>query len=138
MIPILQKKLKHSGYSITKARATVFSALQSTKPKTMRQLVESVDGVIDRASVYRTIALYEQLGIVKKIQHGWKYRLELGDDFAPHHHHLTCRVCGRVINFDEPEQFDEMLSIVAANNGFTPESHNLEITGMCSNCRLIK
>lgn len=135
MIEQLQKELKSAGYSLTKPRLTVFSALQGTKPKTMRELTESLGGVIDRASVYRTVGLFEQLGIVTRIQHGWKYRVELSDAFTPHHHHITCTKCQRVVSFHESENFETLINTIAAQNGFIPRSHALEIYGLCANCR---
>ncbi len=134
VIDQLQIELKNAGFSLTKPRLTVFSALQGTKPKTMRELIYGLEGVIDRASVYRTISLFENLGIVLRIQHGWKYKLELSDNFIPHHHHLTCQLCQRVISFDEPEGFELMIDTIATENGFIPNSHNLEILGYCPQC----
>ena len=134
MLEELKQELKKHGYSLTKPRLTVFSDLQGTKPKTMKELVVSLENVMDRASIYRTVALYEKLGIVNRIQHGWKYRIELSDAFTPHHHHLTCNKCQRVISFDEPEGFDQLTDSIAATNGFIPTSHNLEIYGICPQC----
>lgn len=135
MIDQLRNELHKTGYSLTKPRLTVFSALQGTKPKTMRELVDSLEGVIDRASVYRTVTLYEELGIVNRIQHGWKYRIELSDAFTPHHHHLTCQNCQRIVSFDEPAGFEDMLDAIATKHGFLPRSHNLEIYGLCPECQ---
>lgn len=135
MLEQLSIELKNAGYSLTKPRLTVFSALQGTKPKTMRELVQSLDGVIDRASIYRTVKIFESLGIVTRIQHGWKYQLELSDAFTPHHHHLTCQRCQRVISFDEPDGFDDMLFDIANQHGYATTSHRLEIYGICGTCR---
>mgnify|MGYP003580954676 CR=1 FL=1 len=134
MLEKLREELKKAGYSETRPRLTVFSALQGPKPKTMRELVESVDGVIDRASVYRTVTLFEDLGIVSRIQHGWKYRLELSDDFLPHHHHLTCTNCRRVISFDEPSMLETMIDEISTKHGFVPRNHCMEISGLCPQC----
>ena len=137
MLEQLREELKKSDYSLTKPRLTVFGALQGTKPKTMRELISSLEGVIDRASVYRTVTLFEELSIVKRIQHGWKYRIELSDAFTPHHHHLTCNQCQRVISFDEPAGFDETADKIATTNGFLPQSHSLEVYGICPQCQLL-
>lgn len=136
MIEQLQLELRNASYSLTKPRLTVFSALQGTRPKTMRELVGSLDGVIDRASVYRTVALFEKLGIVTRIQHGWKYRIELSDAYTPHHHHLTCVNCKRIISFDEPEGFGGLSDKISTDHGFLPRSHNLEIYGLCPECQV--
>lgn len=137
MIPLLKDILSKNGYSLTKPRLTVFSALQGTKPKTMRELVDSLSDVIDRASVYRTVALYEKLGIITRIQHGWKYRIELSDNFTPHHHHLTCNDCHKVISFEEPDNFEAMIKTISVNNNFSATNHNLEIYGQCMACKTL-
>jgi Fe2+ or Zn2+ uptake regulation protein len=135
MLDEIHQKLKQAGYSLTKPRLTVFGALQGPKPKTMRELVDSLDGVIDRASVYRTVKLFEDLDIIHRLQHGWKYRLELSDEYLPHHHHLTCQNCQRTISFDEPENLESTINVIVASNGFLVRSHNLEIYGICPNCQ---
>jgi len=99
----------------------------------MQQLVAACPG-IDRASVYRTIGLFEQAGIVNRLQIGWKYRLELSDAFHHHHHHLTCQRCGRVIPFNESGELETALRQIAASNDFFMKGHQLEIQGLCSNC----
>lgn len=131
----LRQHLKQHGQSLTKPRLAVFMALRGHEPQTMQQLVARCPGV-DRASVYRTIALFEQLGIVQRLQIGWKYKLELTDTFSHHHHHLTCLKCGRIISFDESDDLENELRRIAATNNFVVQSHQLEIQGLCPNCRI--
>jgi Fe2+ or Zn2+ uptake regulation protein len=135
MIEQLRQQLKDAGYSLTKPRLTVFSALQGKKPKTMHELVVSLHGVINRASVYRTVTLFETLGIVKRIQYGWKYRVELTDIYTPHHHHISCATCLRVVSFHESTTFETLINETALNQGFLPKSHSLEIIGICQKCQ---
>lgn len=131
----LTETLKSAGHSLTKPRQAVFSALQAGKPRTMRELTLDLASVIDRASIYRTVDLFEKLGIVKRVQTGWKWRVELSDQFTPHHHHLTCNTCGSVVSFDEPPGFETLLNSIAAKHGFVADDHSLEINGVCSECR---
>lgn len=131
----LTQTLKSHGYSLTKPRLALFSALQSGKPRSMRELTLDLASVMDRASIYRTVALFEKLGIVVRVQQGWKYKIELSDLFSPHHHHITCLKCGRITSFDEPAGLDEMLTNVALQHGYTNTGHTLEITGLCAQCR---
>lgn len=132
----LTETLKKAGYSVTKPRLAVFTSLQAGRPRSMRELTLDLSSVIDRASLYRTIALFEKLGIVVKVQAGWKYKIELSDQFTPHHHHLTCLSCGKVISFDEPPGFETLLNSIAAKHGFVARDHSLEISGLCPDCRL--
>ena len=86
--------LRDAGYSVTAARKAVFTALMSEEPLSMHQLIAKTAPAINRSSVYRTSALFEQLGVVVRLQTGWKYRLELSEAYSTHHHHVTCTQCG--------------------------------------------
>ena len=85
----LHDVLAANGYSDTVPRRTVFSQLEHKKPQTMHELITALDGVIDRASIYRVVALFEKLDIVHRIHIGWKYKLELSQAFQGHHHHIA-------------------------------------------------
>lgn len=124
--------LKASGHSVTRARMSVFNALLGEEPLSMRQLADKA-GVVDRASVYRAVELFERLGIVQRLNIGWKYKLELTDKFADHHHHLTCTACGRTIAMGETE-LEKIIKNLAAAHDFTPSTHQIEIQGLCANC----
>lgn len=130
----LEETLKVHGYSLTRPRKIVLQALQNQEPQTMRQVVAKCADV-DRASVYRTIILFERLGIVQRLQVGWKYQLELSDAFHDHHHHATCVSCGKLISLPEDIQLERRLRALAASYGFALHSHQLELSGLCRNCR---
>lgn len=130
----LQSTLKQHGQSLTEPRQAVFNALLGHEPQSMRQLAGACPH-INRSSVYRTVALFERLGIVQRLQIGWKYKLELTETFSYHHHHLTCLHCGRIIAFDETPELAVSLRQIARANGFQMESHQLEIQGLCDRCR---
>lgn len=127
--------LKQRGYSHTKSRVAVFDTFSQPGqgPLTMHELVDRTSGV-DRASIYRTVALFERLGIVQRIHIGWKYKLELSDIFANHHHHLTCLDCKKMIELSEGE-LELIIKRLSQNMRFTPVSHQLEIQGYCETCQ---
>ena len=91
-------------------------------------------GQVDRASVYRAVDLFERLGIVQRLNTGWKYKLELSDKFAEHHHHLTCLRCGRTIAMNEGE-LEQLIGRLAEKHGFLPTAHQIEIQGLCAECQ---
>ena len=135
MLPLqeqFRRLLKKNRLSATHARLAVFEALVGQEPLSMHTLVEQVPD-IDRASVYRAVELFERLGVVQRVTTGWKYKLELTDQFAEHHHHLSCTNCGRTIDIagNELEQVIEQLS---AAHHFKPLSHQIEIQGLCDRC----
>jgi len=133
---LLKKMLKDNGYSLTAARTAVCEALWDKEPQSMHDLVEILANTIDRASLYRVIGLFERLGIVQRIYIGWKYKVELSDVFAHHHHHISCLQCGKVIPIKEEAQIEDMLATIAKRYAFQPKSHMLEIQGYCDTCAL--
>jgi len=130
-----QETLKSAGYSLTPQRNKLFQVLSAGDTFTMRELVDAVTPSVNRASVYRTIDLFEKIGIVNRIVIGWKYRLELNHAFSHHHHHATCTQCGSVTSFKESPQFENSLLYTAQELGFNMSSHTLEIQGVCKICR---
>lgn len=130
----LRKMLKERGFSTTYARKQVFEALLDKEPQTMKQVVAACPA-IDRTSVYRTVNLFERLGIVKRMQIGWKYKIELAGSFHSHHHHLTCMHCGSTTPFEEDAQLETLLKNISDDNNFEMSEHQLEIQGLCKNCR---
>lgn len=125
--------LKSSRHSVTQARMAVFDELAARGPLSIKELSRRVGG-IDRASVYRAVELFERLGIVQRVNMGWKYKLELTDKFAEHHHHLTCANCGRTIEINESE-LERIITRLAATHNFRPLSHQIEIQGLCDQCQ---
>lgn len=130
----LQGALKTWSYSLTATRRTVFEALQAKEPQTMHEIVAACHGRVDRSSVYRTIGLFEKLGIVQRLQIGWKYKLELTDRFHAHHHHLTCLQCGQTFALPADERLEQRLRQLARQHNFRMQGHQLEIQGLCEQC----
>jgi len=98
----------------------------------MQQLTTKVPD-IDRATVYRVIKLFEKLNVVQRLHTGWKYKLELSDTFAEHHHHMTCTHCNKTIAMNERE-LEQLVDRLAKQHAFTPTTHQIEIQGICKDC----
>lgn len=99
----------------------------------MHQLVTAC-APVDRASVYRAVELFERLGIVQRLNMGWKYKLELTDKFAAHHHHLSCNNCGKTITMNEAS-LEKIIESLAREHHFKPTAHQIEIQGLCQACQ---
>ncbi len=126
--------LRKHGDNVTAARKQVFLAMHDKGPQSMHELSTSLMGVIDRTSIYRAIELFERLGIVHRIQIGWKYKVELSDVFVDHHHHITCLGCKRVIAVREDQRIEQLIAEIAATNHISAPIHQLEIQGYCERC----
>lgn len=128
----LKTLLRTYGYSLTKARWLVFQAF-TANPTTNARLGDKLDGRVDRASVYRTIAIFEKTDVIRRIWNGFKSQIELSDEFVPHHHHAQCRVCGTHIAIDSPAIEAELVK-AAHEIGFNLEDHHIELIGICKPC----
>ena len=128
--------LKDSGNSYTLPRQTVFEQLQkSGGPTTVTALAQACAPSVDRATAYRTITLFEQLGVVNRIWHGFKSQIELSEIFTPHHHHASCQHCGASLDIVDPE-LEKLLSRIARERHFLAIGHVIELTGYCQKCQL--
>jgi len=130
-------KLGESGLRNTKPRKLVFEILlsQGHRPISTKELILKCTDRADRATIYRSIESLEKAGIIHKIYQGWKYKLELSEEFHGHHHHITCNVCGQVSILDESDNLEVTLSTAASKAGFEMTRHNLELQGICQSCK---
>jgi Fur family ferric uptake transcriptional regulator len=130
----LKALLKQDGASLTKPRKIVFDLLSGQEAQTLQVLISRAKKSVDRATIYRTIELFEKLGIVNRLNVGWKYKVELSDVFNDHHHHMHCTSCGGVFVMPENPMLETMIDTVAKKSDFSPSSHQLEVYGLCPNC----
>lgn len=135
---LLHEYLKKNGYSVTKARKLVFKAMEQQEPLSIAELINKLRGIVDRASVYRAIALFERIGIVHRLQLGWKYKLELSDAFSYHHHHISCVECHQVYPIREDVTLEAAVKSLAQEYGFSSSAHQVEIQGVCAACQRLK
>jgi Fur family ferric uptake transcriptional regulator len=119
----------------TRERVRIFQELSGLDtPCSLETIVQLTSGSVDRSTVYRTLDVFEKIGVISRVYTGWKYKVELSEVFRSHHHHMTCSQCFAVISFDEPPSFLEELKRLESSNGFTIKSHNLELSGLCGGC----
>lgn len=129
----LKQTLKEAGSSATKSRVLIFTTLQQG-PQSISQLAKASASQADRATVYRTVELFEKLGIVNRIWHGFKHHIELSEIFTPHHHHASCQNCGRITDLTSTD-LESVLSALAKKHRFLALSHSVELTGYCNQCQ---
>lgn len=88
---------------------------------------------VAKATVYRTLPLLVNCGIIKQIQFGDKLaRYEHTFGQAPHDH-MVCERCRRIIEFDSADVL-RLRTILAAQHRFHATSHRLQISGLCWEC----
>ena len=108
------------------------------RPATIPDLLE-MRPKLTQSSVYRNLAVLEQVGIVQKVvSSDDRARYELAEDLMGHHHHLICVSCGRVDDFVVPPRGERSVEAVLeraiSDTGFRAAGHRLDVVGMCADC----
>ena len=129
----LIETLRTHNVRSTAARRAIFATLQdASEPLTLQEIAQKTKSA-DRASIYRTLELFEKLRIVSIVLIGWKKRFELAAPFKSHHHHIYCERCGRVVSIDSPS-LEKLIKTISEQKGFHLHQHTLELSGICKNC----
>lgn len=131
----IRQSLRSVGLKATYPRIAVITELSRTHtvPKSASELTATLSQ-FPRSTIYRTLEALEQRALLKSSMIKWVRRYELGDALAPHHHHLTCSNCQKVVDFDST-RLERRLETIAKYHNFTLNSHVVELRGLCDECR---
>jgi Fur family ferric uptake transcriptional regulator len=129
--------LREHDLQVTAQRIAVLTAVSDHPHGSADQIAESVRsgiGSISKQAVYDTLSLLAEKGIIRRIQPaGSPARFE--DRVGDNHHHLACRVCGRLI--DVPCAVGDAPCLVASEDGgFEIDEAEVVYWGRCPNCRV--
>ena len=116
----------------TEQRDAIVGALRgSERAVTAQELHGQLDGV-GLATVYRNLQRLADEGDADTLRrdNGEVAFLLCG---AGHHHHLSCRECGRVEQVRDC-RLDDWAAEVAAGHGFSQVEHHAELVGLCAKC----
>jgi len=134
------EKLQEKSYKVTPQRQIILKVLLENIQKHLSaedvyEIVKKKHPEIGMATVYRTLDLLVELGILQKMNFGdGKTRFELNDENVHHHHHLICLSCGKVLEF-ELDLLDDLEERIAKKTDFDIVDHKLKFYGYCSDCR---
>jgi len=99
---------------------------------------EVYDGVrkkltrISKATVYKNLKFLSQKGLLEEVNVKGVTRFEA--NFVPHHH-LICRKCGKMDDFQSEELFDYSMKIAEDIEGFSIDSMSTNFYGICKQCK---
>ncbi len=135
MMDRFEKVCRSRGLRITHQRTRIFRAIiQHTDHPTTEDIFRQVRGnlkTISLDTVYRTIALFEEYGLIKKVPHiDNKTRF---DHNLSIHHHLVCTQCNKIEDFYWPD-FDQMSPPSSISDWGKVDVKHVVINGLCSSC----
>ena len=128
----IEEKCKSKGVRLTDQRKVIAQVMSDTKDHPdvdeLHKRVSEVDKKISIATVYRTVKLFEEAGILEKHEFkGGKARYEELNE--GHHDHLIDVKTGEIIEFVD-EEIEKLQKKVAEKYGYKLVDHKLELYGI--------
>lgn len=133
MSKLLQKCID-AGLKMTEQRKVILRVLEESDDHPSVEMVceraKQADASISIATVYRTLGLLDELGLVLKHDFGGTYaRFEVTPDHDhDHHHHLVDTETGQVIEFQN-DALEHLIHEIAEQLGYDIIDHNIELFG---------
>jgi Fe2+ or Zn2+ uptake regulation protein len=133
----LTESLHTSGRRVTRQRQLVLQVLQENpghlEVEMVYALAKASDPNISLATVYRTLAVLKEMGLVKDHALGENHAHFEAAPETPHYH-FTCLKCGRVVEFDAP-QVKQVVHTLSRREGLQVTDVHLFLRGYCAKCR---
>src|SRR5881394_2155019 len=127
--------LGQKNLRLTSQRQAIIDTVFGTEEHfTAEQLLEwsrRRDQSVSRATVYRTLPLLTESGLVREMDFGKDYKF-YDPNYAdhPHHNHIICQDCDKIVEF-ESKRIEKLETEISHRLGFSPKAHRLQITASC-------
>lgn len=135
-LPDVDEVLRAGGHRVTGPRIAVWRALSRSEghltAEALAERVAVIDPTVNLASVYRSLALFEELDLVRQSRLGetaGHWELAHPDE----HFHLVCRRCGTV-DHHLGTLVQSIKDHLAGGHRFEAEDVELIVSGLCADC----
>ena len=128
---------KDKKLRLSHPRLLIYQELSDTKtpmsPQELYQILLKKQKRIGLTSIYRSLDLFESMGMVFKIINGSSVKYKLCE-IEDHHHHIICKACGNVVelNFCDISDWSKK---VTESTGYQVIDHQLNFYGFCKTCK---
>lgn len=134
------EQFMEKGYKLTENRQAVLDVLIKNKGNHLSteeifKLVKNTHPHIGLATIYRTLPLLQEMGLLSKIDLDDKcLRYEYCDSEEKPHYHLICLQCGSVSEI-QADLVSEFVGGIYTNSGFVVKNYLVKIYGYCRKCK---
>lgn len=144
--PWWYKYLHNAGCRITTPRKIVITILRETEEHLSAEDIYlaaiKINPSIGLTTVYRTLCLLEQIGLLQKFEVGEgraRYELIKNPQKKEHHHHLVCMKCKTIIDYtdfmnEEIRLMKKTEEKLSRKHHFTIMHHTIHFYGLCEKC----
>jgi Fur family transcriptional regulator, stress-responsive regulator len=128
--------LRDAGLRVTAPRLAVLSSVRELDHPDVDDVVQAARsrlGAVSTQAVYDVLRVFEEAGLVRRIEPAGspvRYETRVGDN----HHHLVCRRCGVVADVDCVVGHAPCLE-PAGDAGFVVDEADVTFWGICPGCQ---
>ena len=127
----ISERCKNAGIRMTGQRRLIIKVLENSKDhpdvETLFERSNKIDNKVSIATVYRTVKLLQNAGILEKLEFN-DGRSRFEDAVRKHHDHLIDLETGKVIEFID-EEIEHIQKKIAKKLGYDLVGHKLELYG---------
>jgi Fur family ferric uptake transcriptional regulator len=132
----LIEALRASGRRLTRQRQLVLEVLEESDEhldaETLHDRAKARDPNVSLATVYRSLAVLKEVGLVKEHRLGEEHAHFEAVPDEPHYH-FVCQRCGQVIEFGAP-QLEQVVEELSDQQGVQVTDVHLLLSGYCAKC----
>lgn len=132
----LKEHLGKHQLKFTRQRELILDAFLKQEHITAEAMYHQLakkDPHLGLATIYRTLNLFCEAGLAQARHFGTQTQYD-NVSHKGHHDHLICTSCQKIVEFENCD-IERLQEEVAASNGFTIQTHRLELYGLCARCR---
>jgi Fur family transcriptional regulator, ferric uptake regulator len=135
---VFLKHIQSQGLKRTAQRDLILDVFLRTEGhvsgEDLYRLVREQDPTVGQTTVYRTLRLLTDAGLAREVRFG-DGRAHYEHNYKhPHHDHMICSECGKIIEFYSPE-LEAIQDAMAVKYKFELTEHLLRMIGVCADCR---
>jgi Fe2+ or Zn2+ uptake regulation protein len=132
-----EQHLIQAGYRITVPRRTVMDVLMATRlplsPQEIHRQGAASYPSLGQVTVYRALALFQELGLVRRVHFDGGCRGYLPTS-PGHRHAIICTSCGRAEEFAGGDDLRALVAQVEVVTDYQVNGHLLQLSGLCPDC----
>jgi Fur family ferric uptake transcriptional regulator len=142
MMQRMKNRIKDKKYKMTSQRQIILKAFVESNAKHLSaedvyEIVRKANPDIGLATVYRTLDLFTEMDLLKKLDFDEgcnRYELNDREDDGHFHHHLICLGCGKVWECRD-DLLETLETILYKRLHFQTVDHQLKVYGYCEECQ---
>ena len=126
---------------ITRPRIVLLEILLQNKgPLKVEDVIKLSEGKLAVSSLYRIINMLKNLDLISEFQTPDNTKvIELSGIKDDHHHHIFCKSCGSVVDFELDDNLEKNLEqeiqLIESTHNISVLSHSLELFSICNQCK---